>query len=149
QGETLGVVGESGSGKTTLGRLALGLVKPSSGTVAFCGQAVDGRAGYPRGSVAAVLQHPQWSLNPRLSIGTSIAEPLTVLGGARKPERVERVAEMLQRVGLDPRLASRHPHELSGGQRQRASIARALVTRPRFIVFDEATSALDVSIQAQ
>ncbi|MFO1061302.1 MAG: ABC transporter ATP-binding protein, partial [Dongiaceae bacterium] len=148
-GETLGVVGESGSGKTTLGRLALGLLRPTAGRVRFGGKPVESRAGYPRGSVAAVLQHPQWSLNPRLSIGSSIAEPLTVLGGCARPERQRRVAEMMGLVGLDAALLPRYPHELSGGQRQRASIARALITHPRFIVFDEATSALDVSVQAQ
>jgi ABC-type glutathione transport system ATPase component len=149
QGETLGVVGESGSGKTTLGRVALGLTRPTSGRVEFCGRTVDGRADYPRGSIAAVLQHPQWSLNPRLSVGASVAEPLVVLGGTNRSERQQRVAEMLNLVGLDAALAPRHPHELSGGQRQRISIARALITSPRFVVFDEATSALDVSIQAQ
>ncbi|SMH26496.1 ATP-binding cassette domain-containing protein [Mesorhizobium australicum] len=148
-GETLGVVGESGSGKTTLGRLALGLLAPDSGQVEFAGNRVERRQGYPKGAVAAVLQHPQWSLNPRLRIGTSIGEPIAVLKRTPRAELAEAVATMLDLVGLDPRMAKRYPHELSGGQRQRASIARALVTRPKFIVFDEATSALDVSMQAQ
>jgi oligopeptide/dipeptide ABC transporter ATP-binding protein len=148
-GETLGVVGESGSGKTTLARLALGLLAPSAGRVEFQQRLVQGRHGYPRGSIAAVLQHPQWSLNPRLSVGSSIAEPIVVLGEADRSERRKAVASMLDLVGLDSRMARRYPHELSGGQRQRASVARALITQPKFIVFDEATSALDVSMQAQ
>jgi ABC-type glutathione transport system ATPase component len=145
EGETLGLVGESGSGKTTASRVALGLQRPTSGAVRFAGRPFPRRRRELAGQMQAVLQHPQWSLNPRMRVGQSVAEPLVVLG-ERAPERVE---EMLDRVGLPTELAVRYPHELSGGQRQRVSIARALVTLPRFIVFDEAVSALDVSVQAQ
>jgi ABC-type glutathione transport system ATPase component len=147
RGTILGLVGESGSGKTTVGRLCLGLLRPTEGAVLFDNapmpkpRAIKGRA-------AVVLQHPEWALNPRLRVGTSIAEPLTVLGVGRA-ERLERASEALRQVGLDPTLLTRYPHELSGGQRQRASIARALITDPSFVVFDEAVSALDVSVQTQ
>jgi ABC-type glutathione transport system ATPase component len=146
-GETLGLVGESGSGKTTIGRLCLGLQQPTSGEVRFHGaplaQAMAGRR-----RLAAVLQNPRMSLNPRLRIGTSIAEPLRI-AGVDAASRVRKVSEKLERVSLQPDLARRYPHELSGGQRQRASIARALNGDPEFILFDEPVSALDVSIQAQ
>ena len=145
-GEMVGLVGESGSGKTTIGRLCLGLVRPTSGQVLFEGRPMPKR--HQPGSLAVVLQHPQWSLNPRASVGTSVAEPL-VLAGVDRSRRRSRVAEILEQVGLDESFASRYPAQLSGGQRQRVSIARALVTEPRFILFDEAVSALDVSIQAQ
>jgi ABC-type glutathione transport system ATPase component len=145
-GETLGVVGESGSGKTTAGRVALGLRRPSAGAVRFEGRPFPKRRRQLAGQMQAVLQHPQWSLNPRMRIGSSVAEPL-VVRGVRAP--AARVAEMLDRVGLEADFVGRYPHELSGGQRQRVSIARALITQPRFIVFDEAVSALDVSVQAQ
>jgi ABC-type glutathione transport system ATPase component len=147
RGTILGLVGESGSGKTTVGRLCLGLLRPTEGAVLFDNapmlnpRAIKGRA-------AVVLQQPEWALNPRLRVGTSVAEPLTVLGVA-KAERLERASESLRQVGLDPTLLTRYPHELSGGQRQRASIARALITDPSFVVFDEAVSALDVSVQTQ
>ena len=146
-GETLGLVGESGSGKTTLGRVCLGLLRPSSGTVRFDGQAF-GRLRQRRGQLSVVLQHPEWALNPRLRCGVSVAEPLKTLG-APVTQRREAVARMLDQVGLSPEFADRYPGQLSGGQRQRVAIARALITEPRFILFDEAVSALDVSVQAQ
>ena len=145
-GETLGLVGESGSGKSTLAAVALGLREPTSGTVRFdSGQLTRRRLA---GRMQAVLQQPVWALNPRMSIGASVAEPLRVR--TRDRAEVERcVDEMLEAVALEPELRDRRPHELSGGQRQRVAIARALVTHPEFIVFDEAVSALDVSVQAQ
>ncbi|HEX7436200.1 MAG TPA: ATP-binding cassette domain-containing protein [Caldimonas sp.] len=146
-GETLGLVGESGSGKTTLGRVALGLIAPTYGTFRFEGRAFDARV-RREGALAIVFQHPEWALNPRLKSGVSIAEPL-VIQGLDRAERSRRVTEMLDEVGLDAAFARRYPGELSGGQRQRMAIARALITRPRFVVFDEAVSALDVSVQSQ
>lgn len=147
RGEILGLVGESGSGKTSMGRLCLGLLAPTSGSARFDGAPMP-RPREMRGRAAVVLQQPEWALNPRLRIGTSVSEPLTVQG-ERRDERHRRVVEALTQVGLDPEMATRYPHELSGGQRQRAAIARALVTEPRFVVFDEAVSALDVSVQMQ
>ncbi len=146
-GETLGLVGESGSGKTTLGRICLGLQRPTRGAMQFDGVPFTGLR-QRRGQLSVVLQQPEWALNPRLSCGRSVEEPLAVLGVSGS-ERRGRVREMLDSVGLDAGFADRYPGQLSGGQRQRVAIARALITRPRFIVFDEAVSALDVSVQAQ
>lgn len=148
-GETLGLVGESGSGKTTIGRLCLGILRPTAGSVLFEGEEIDANRAKHRGHMQVVLQHPDWSLDPRLRVGTSVGEPLAIVASGDATERNRRVTEMLERVGLEARFANRYPHELSGGQRQRVAIARALITHPRFVVFDEAVSALDVSIQAQ
>ncbi|TCP49940.1 peptide/nickel transport system ATP-binding protein/oligopeptide transport system ATP-binding protein [Tamaricihabitans halophyticus] len=148
-GEILGLVGESGSGKTTTSMVALGLRRPTSGTALFQNQPFPKRRKQLAGRMQAVLQHPQWSLNPRMRVGQCVAEPLVVFGGVSKAEVAKRVMGILDQVGLDPSFADRYPHQLSGGQRQRVSIARALITRPPFIVFDEAVSALDVSVQAQ
>lgn len=149
EGETLSLVGESGSGKTTIGRICLGLVEPTAGRVLLDGQPFATWRGKLRGRLAAVLQHPQWSLNPRVRIGVSVAEPLIVGHTVPYTEVLGRVSAMLDEVGLQAAMARRYPHELSGGQRQRVAIARALITEPRLIVFDEAVSALDVSVQAQ
>ncbi|SHM25478.1 ABC transporter ATP-binding protein [Cryptosporangium aurantiacum] len=148
-GQTLGVVGESGSGKTTTGKVALGLRRPDSGVVRFNGRPLPRRARARAGRMQAVLQHPQESLDPRMRIGESIAEPLGVLEGGGLRRHRDRVDAMLRDVSLEPEMATRYPHELSGGQRQRVSIARALITHPDFVVFDEAVSALDVSVQAR
>lgn len=145
-GETLGLVGESGSGKSTLASVALGLRKPSEGYATFNEASIGSKA--VRGKMQAVLQQPVWALNPRMTVGASIAEPLRVETRDRRLVD-ERVGVMLDAVALDRDLAQRRPHQLSGGQRQRVAIARALITQPQFIVFDEAVSALDVSVQAQ
>ena len=149
KGETVGLVGESGSGKTTLGRLCLGMQKPSRGTVLIDGSPFDGHRGRLRGRLQIVGQHPEWTLNPRLRAGTSVAEPMAIMGIGTGAERQTRVGEMLELVGLESSFARRFPHQLSGGQRQRVAIARSLITNPSFIVFDEVVSALDVSVQAQ
>ena len=152
-GETLALVGESGCGKSTTGRSVLRLVPPSSGTVMFEG--VD-LAGLPRGDLRAtrrrmqmIFQDPFASLNPRKTVGAALAEPIIVHRLAGRAEARERVAALLRKVGLDPAMAARHPHEFSGGQRQRLAIARALALEPKLIVADEAVSALDVSVKAQ
>jgi peptide/nickel transport system ATP-binding protein len=154
RGEAFGLVGESGSGKTTLGRLLVGLDEPTSGTLQFQfnGTAVDVGAIERRAlrrQVQMIFQDPYESLNPRMTIGRSIAEPLEVLKLAPRRERDEQVARMLERVGLPAAVfMQRYPHELSGGQRQRVAIARAMIVQPRFVVADEPTSMLDVSVRA-
>ncbi|MFE4961886.1 dipeptide ABC transporter ATP-binding protein [Streptomyces sp. NPDC056660] len=146
RGETLGIVGESGSGKTTLGRMLVGLLEPTAGEVRYEGHA---RVGV-RPAVQMVFQDPVSSLNPRRSVGESIADPLRARGRGRDQGRIRgRVIELLERVGLEAAHYERYPHEFSGGQRQRVGIARALAADPRVIVCDEPVSALDVTTQAQ
>ena len=154
RGETLGLVGESGCGKTTTGRCILQLYKPTGGQVIFEGQDLTGlnsknmRA--MRREMQVIFQDPYSSLNPRMTAGNIIGEPLIVHGLVNsKQEYREKVADLLQNVGLNPYMADRFPHEFSGGQRQRIGVARALSVEPKFIVADEPVSALDVSIQAQ
>jgi oligopeptide transport system ATP-binding protein len=152
-GETLGLVGESGCGKTTTGRAILQIVRPTAGRVYFEGEdlmTMDERALRPRRrQMQLIFQDPFASLNPRMTVGEIMTEPLTVQRIGTPPERQRAVAELLRVVGLGPAAARRYPHEFSGGQRQRIAIARALALRPRFLVLDEPVSALDVSIQAQ
>lgn len=151
--ETFGLVGESGSGKSTLGRLLLQLERATSGNVRFQGQELTNLGGSKLRSVRkdmqVIFQDPYGSLDPRWTIGDSIAEPLQVHNGLSVKESRERVIELLHLVGLDPSIAGRYPHEFSGGQRQRIGIARAIALNPNFILADEAVSALDVSVQAQ
>jgi peptide/nickel transport system ATP-binding protein len=144
RGETLGVVGESGSGKTTLGRMLVGLLEPTAGQLHYGGVGKPDARG-----VQMVFQDPVSSLNPRRSVGESIADPLRARGELDEPAVRARVSGLMERVGLDPANYGRYPHEFSGGQRQRVGIARALAAEPGIIVCDEPVSALDVTTQAQ
>jgi oligopeptide transport system ATP-binding protein len=154
KGETLGLVGESGCGKSTTGRAILQLHRPTEGHVIFEGKDLTLTKGEDlrkmRRRMQMIFQDPYASLNPRMTVGSIIGEPLEVHGlGSSKKERQERVQELLKIVGLNPVFVNRYPHEFSGGQRQRIGIARALAVNPAFVVCDEPISALDVSIQAQ
>ncbi len=152
-GETLGLVGESGCGKTTTGRCVLRLIEPDSGEVRFDGRDFLSLQGKElramRRHMQMIFQDPYGSLNPRMSVSTILEEPLIIHRTGRKKERLERVAELLRIVGLEPAAMRRYPHEFSGGQRQRIGIARALALNPRLIIADEPVSSLDVSVQAQ
>jgi oligopeptide/dipeptide ABC transporter ATP-binding protein len=153
RGETVGLVGESGCGKTTLGRMLVRLLEPTGGKITFDGEDIthmpDKDLKHFRKRVQIVFQDPYGSLDPRAQVGTSISEGLRLHGVTDRDERHERVAEMLDLVGLKASFAGRYPHEFSGGQRQRIGIARALILKPDFVVADEPVSALDVSVQAQ
>jgi len=153
EGTTLGLVGESGCGKSTVARLMLRLIKADRGEVIFEGRdilkLVRKDMQVVRRSMQIIFQDPYASLNPRMSVGAIIMEPMIIHGVGNREERLQRAEELLERVGLQPEHLARYPHEFSGGQRQRIGVARALAMRPRLIICDEPVSALDVSIQAQ
>lgn len=154
EGETIGLVGESGCGKTTLGRSILQLIKPTSGEILLHGKALQSMTNQElrntRKDLQIVFQDPYGSLNPRISIGEAILEPLMVHGLLNnKKERKEQVIQLLEQVNMSADVYTRYPHQFSGGQRQRICIARALALKPSFLIFDESVSALDVSVQAQ
>jgi len=152
-GETLGIVGESGCGKSTTARALVNLIKPTGGTVHFDGKRIDGlsdRDMLPfRRGIQMIFQDPFASLNPRMTIGNIVAEPMQIFRLHQPKQRKLEVMRLLDLVGLNPRFLNRYPHEFSGGQRQRIGIARALAVQPKLIICDEPVSALDVSIQAQ
>ena len=153
EGETVGLVGESGAGKSTVGNVITRLLNPSEGCIRYRGQDVHDLSGSElaefRQSVQMVFQDPYSSLDPRYSIGRTMAEPLKIHTDLSKDERTKRVETLLETVNLDPEFRSRYPHELSGGQLQRVSIATALAVDPDFLILDEPVSALDVSVQAR
>ncbi len=153
RGQTLGLVGESGCGESTTGRTILRLYKPTAGKIVFDGVDITRLGGealrQTRRRMQMIFQDPYASLNPRMTVGGIVGEPLTVHGIGTPAERHERVAELLDVVGLNPNFLNRYPHEFSGGQRQRIGVARAIAVNPELIIADEPISALDVSIQAQ
>ena len=153
EGETLGLVGESGCGKSSLGRTLLRLEEPTAGRIIYRGRDITvwdkKQLKGLRKEAQMIFQDPQSSLDPRMTIGDSIGEALLIHGTDTERERLEKVGQLLQRVGLEPEYTTRYPHELSGGQKQRIGIARALSVNPTLIVADEPVSALDVSVQAQ